>query len=269
MKYLEFEIRNMTLNRKQGDKTVPISGSVNYFGVSVSFDEDFESVPGGKFAEFFKNKITKRNDLVDGKCAIPNEFLKDKDAFEIRVVSGCTVATPWVKIVPTESGPITPEEPEEQPEEGMEYVKTQSGDAAVPFLRASTNGLEFSKNGEDWEGGLSGVPEVPAKPKGAKYLRVHGDWVPYEEPDIPEVPDMTELQEKVNANSAAVEKIARMETKISEHEQSIDELKKIEGLAGAASALTDLADGETDPATIAAKVNEIIALLKTRGIATT
>lgn len=252
MKYLEFEIRNMTLNRKQGDKTVPISGSVNYFGVSVSFDEDFESVPGGKFVEFFKNKITKRNDLIDGKCAIPNEFLKDKDAFEIRVVSGGTVATPWVKIVPTESGPIAPEEPGEEPEEGMEYVKTMSGDNAVPYLRAGTNGMEFSKDGKEWESGLSGVPEVPAKPKDQKYMRVHGDWVPYNEPEMPEVPDLTELQEKVSANT-----------------QAIEELKNVEGLTGSASALTELTDGETDPATIAAKVNEIISLLKARGIATT
>lgn len=256
MKYLEFEVKGMVLGRKGGDKTAPISGSVNYFGVSVVFDEDFASIPGGKSVEFFKNKATTRRDLIDGKCSIPNELLKDKDAFEMRIVSGCTVATPWVKIVVTESGPITPEEPEEQPEEGMEYIKTQSGDNAVPFLRAATNGLEFSKNGEEWEGGLSGVPEVPAKPKDVKYLRVHGDWIPYEEPKIP---DLTELQEKVEANSTAVEK----------HEQSIEELKKIEGLTGAASALTELADGETDPATIAAKVNEIIAVLTARGIATT
>jgi hypothetical protein len=259
MKYLEFEVKSMTLGRKGGDKTAPISGSVNYFGVSVDFDEDFASIPGGKSVEFFKNKATTRRDLIDGKCGIPNELLKDKDAFEMRIVSGCTVATPWVKIVVTESGSITPEEPEEQPEEGMEYVKTQSGDNAVPFLRVATNGLEFSKNGEDWEGGLSGVPEVPKKPNGAKYLRVHGDWIPYEEPEIPEVPDLTELQGRVESNSTAVEK----------HEQAIEELKKIEGLTGVASTLTELADDETDPVAIAAKVNEIISLLRTRGIATT
>ncbi len=265
MKYLEFEVKNMTLNRKNGDKTAPISGSMNYFGVSVEFDSDFADVPGGKSVEFFKNKATKKVDLIDGKCSIPNEILKDKDAFEMRVVSGCTVATPWVKIVITESGPILPEEPEEQPNEGMEYVKTQSGDDSVPYLRATTNGLEFSKDGKEWESGLSGVPDVPSKPKGKKYMRVHGDWVPYEEPEIPEVPEMTELQEKVNANTEAVEKIPGMETKISELEQSIGDL---EGLTGTAPVLTELVDGETDPATISAKVNEIIALLKARGIVT-
>lgn len=265
MKYLEFEVKNMTLGRKNGDKTAPISGAVNYFGVSVAFDEDFETIPGGKTVEFFKNKVTERRDLVDGKCSIPNEFLKDKDAFEMRVVSGRTVATPWVKIVVTESGPIAPEEPTEDAPENMEYVKTLSGDNAVPYLRAGTNGLEFSHTGEDddWEGALSGVPEVPSKPKGVKYMRVHGDWVPYDEPENPEVPE--ELQEQVNANTEAVEKIPGMETKISELEQTIGDL---EGLAGAASALDELADGETDPATISAKVNEIITLLKVRGIAT-
>lgn len=268
MKYLEFEVKNMTLNRKGGDKTTPISGAVNYFGVSVAFDEDFESVPGGKAVEFFKNKALKRYDLIDGKCSIPNEFLKDSGAFEMRILSGGTVATPWVKIAITESGPITPEEPEEQPEEGMEYVKTQSGDNAVPFLRAGTNGLEFSHNGENWEGGLSGVPEVPSKPKDQKYMRVHGDWVPYEEPDIPEVPDLTELQKTVRTNSEEVSKIPDMETKVSENTQAIEELKKVEGLTGSASALAELTDGETDPATISATVNAIIALLKERGIAT-
>lgn len=271
MKYLEFEVKNMALTRKSSDKTAPISGSVNYFGVSVEFDSDFAEVPGGKSVEFFKNKATKKVDLVDGKCSIPNEILKDKDAFEMRVVSGCTVATPWVKISITESGPISPEEPEEEPVEGMEYVKTQSGDNAVPYLRAGTNGLEFSHTGneDEWEGALSGVPEVPAKPKGQKYMRVHGDWVPYEEPEIPEAPDMTELENKVKENSDAVEKISGMETQLTEHETAIEELKKIEGLTGAASALTELSDGETDPATISAAVNGIIALLKARGIAMT
>lgn len=276
MKYLEFEVKNMTLNRKNGDKTTPISGAVNYFGVSVAFDEDFETIPGGKLVEFFKNKVTERRDLIDGKCSIPNEFLKDKDSFEMRVVSGRTVATPWVKISITESGPIAPEEPGEDAPESMEYVKTLSGDSAVPYLRAGTNGLEFSHTGEDndWEGALSGVPEVPAKPKGVRYMRVHGDWVPYEEPEAPEPTDTTELQEQVNANTEAVEKIpemetkiSEMETKISENEQAISDLKDIEGLTGTASALTELAEDEADPAVIAAKVNEIIALLKARGIA--
>lgn len=252
MKYLEFEVKNMTLGRKKDDKTAPISGSVNYFGVSVAFDEDFESIPGGKSVEFFKNKATVRCDLVDGKCGIPNEILRDKDAFEMRVVSGCTVATPWVKIVITESGAIAPEEPEEQPDEGMEYVKTQNGDASLPYMRMGDHGPEFSQDGKDWQNGVSGVPDVPAKPKDQKYMRVHGDWVPYEEPDIPEVPGLTELQGKVDTNA-----------------QAIEELKNVEGLAGAASALTELSDGETDPAAIAAKVNEIISLLKVRGIATT
>lgn len=251
MKYLEFEVKNMTLNRI-GDKTAPISGAVNYFGVSVAFDEDFESIPGGKSVEFYKNKATKREPLVDGKCRIPNEILKDKDAFEMRVVSGCTVATPWVKIVITESGPITPEEPEEEAPESMEYVKTLSGDGAAPFLRITKNVLEYSQDGKKFRSGLNGVPEVPDD--GKKYIRVNGDWIPYEEPEVPETPDMTELQEAA--------------AKIPELENSVKELEKIEGLTGAASALTELADDETDPAAISASVNEIIALLKARGIAT-
>lgn len=183
MKYLEFEVNNMTLGRKKDDKTAPISGSVNYFGVSVAFDEDFESIPGGKSVEFFKNKATVRCDLVDGKCGIPNEILRDKDAFEMRVVSGCTVATPWVKIVITESGAIAPEEPGEEPTEGMEYVKTQSGDEALPYMRMGANGPEFSQDGKDWQSGVSGVPDVPfdKKDKNKTYVRKNGDWVPLDD----------------------------------------------------------------------------------------
>ncbi len=226
MKNILFKVSNMAITRAaSGDKSSPISGSVNYFGVEFEFDEEFSSIAGTKSVEFFKNRETIRRDLVDGKCLIPNEMLKDKSQFEMRVISGTSVATPWVSVSVSESGTITPEEPAEDVPENMEYVKTQSGDDAVPYLRVASNGLEFSKDGKEWEGGLSGVPEVPAKPKGIKYLRMNGDWVPYEE-----------------------------------H-------APIDGLTGTASALEELVDGETDPATIAAKVNEIIALLKVRGVA--
>lgn len=223
MKYLEYEVKNMAISRSGKDKTNPISGSVNYFGIHFTFDEEFAGIAGAKAVEFYKGRNTVREDLVDGRCQIPNDFLKDKTAFEMRVINGGSVATPWISVAITESGVIKPDEPGEDAPENMEYVKTQSGDGAVPFLRTGENGLEFSQNGEDWESGVNGVPDVPAKNKGKKYLRVNGDWVEYEEP---------------------------------------------EGLKGEAAALAPIDDsGEVTTADLVAKLNEVIGILQTRGIA--
>lgn len=176
MKYLEFDISNMAITKNSKDKTALISGAVSYFGLHFNFDEEFADIPGGKAVEFIKKNNKDRRDLVDGKCEIPNWILTDKDTFSMRVTCGNTIGTQWAQVSITEGGIIMPEEPEEAPS-GMEYVKTASGENAAPYLRASTNGLEYSQNGEDWNSGVSGVPEVPSRPKGAAYLRKNGDWV--------------------------------------------------------------------------------------------
>lgn len=181
MKYLEYAVKNMSISRKPDDKAVLISGAKNYFGLHFEFDEEFTALAGAKACEFFKNRKSIKVDLVDGACAIPNEFLVDKNSFEIRVVSGTMVATPWVVVAITESGSILPDEPGEEPEEGAEYVKTPSGEKAVPYVREGDNGLEYSQNGQDWKSGIKGVPDVPATPADETYARKNGDWVPVDD----------------------------------------------------------------------------------------
>lgn len=177
MKYLEYNIQNMSISKQPTDKTVLISGAKNYFGLHFNFDEEFSALAGAKRCEFFKNRKLEQVDLVDGACAIPNDFLADKNTFEIRVTCGTMIATPWATVAITESGTILPDEPDVEPEAGTEYVKTASGDNASPYLRAGTNGLEYSQDGEHWNNGVSGVPEVPVLPTDARYVRKNGDWV--------------------------------------------------------------------------------------------
>ena len=177
MKYLEFDISNMAITKNSKDKTALISGAVSYFGLHFNFDEEFSDIPGGKAVEFIKKNNKDRKDLVDGKCEIPNWILTDKDNFFMRVTCGTTIGTQWAQVGITEGGIIMPEELEEEAPSGMEYVKTESGESAAPYLRASTNGLEYSQNGEDWNSGVSGVPEVPTRPKDAIFGRTNGDWV--------------------------------------------------------------------------------------------
>lgn len=272
MKYLEFDIKNMTITRTAGDKTTLISGAVNYFGLHFNFDEEFASIPGAKAVEFFKNKQTRRVDLVDGSCAIPNELLADKTNFEMRVVSGNTIGTTWANIGITESGIIFPETPEEEIPLSMEYVKTYTGDQAAPLLRAGTNGLEYSQDGEEWNSGVSGVPEVPSRPKEAIYGRTNGDWVRIDKM-------LEELQEAVNSateNSAIAEVkvdgevIAPDDGSVNIDLSSYAKKAEVEGLqtlTGTASQLTALDYSETDTANIISKINEIITLLQSRGIA--
>ena len=180
MKYLEYEVNNMNISRKPGDKTVLISGAKNYFGLHFTFDEEFSAIAGAKKCEFFKNRKLEKIDLIDGACAIPNEFLTDKNSFEIRVVSGTTVATPWVVVTITESGSIMPDEPGEEPETGTEYVKTPS-EKAVPYIREGDNGFEYSVDGKNWKKGINGVPDVPSTPADNTYVRKNGDWVPIDD----------------------------------------------------------------------------------------
>ena len=181
MKYLEFAVKNMSIERSAGDKTKLISGSVNFFGLHFEFDEDFSALEGQKAVEFFKNRMKRRVDLVENACLIPNEFLQDKTQIEFRVLSGNTVATPWANVAITESGQIEPEEPEEEKPLGLDYVKTPSGE----------NGLEYTTNGEDWEavnGGdednPNGIPDVPKTPKNKRYMRANGDWIALEDKTI-------------------------------------------------------------------------------------
>ena len=54
MKYLEFTVSNMQINRT--DKIPLISGAANFFGVHFSFDDDFAQIAGTKSVEFYNNK---------------------------------------------------------------------------------------------------------------------------------------------------------------------------------------------------------------------
>lgn len=272
MEYLEFNVKGMAISQASGSKKL-ISGAVNYFGLHFNFDEEFANIPGGKAVEFSKNRQSRRVDLVDGACAIPNELLTDNKNFEMRVVSGNTVGTTWLSVGITESGVIFPERPEEEPPAAMEYVKTESGDGAVPFLRAITNGLEYSHNGLDWESGISGVPEVPKKPSGGKYVRSYGDWVLTEDPTGEEniieevkVNDVTVPIENKSVNIDLSEYQKKNEAE--EKYATKNEVTELQTLSGTASQLTLLDYGETDTATIVSKINEIIAAMQTRGIVT-
>ena len=274
MKYLEFDVKNMAISRTAGDKTALISGAVNYFGVHFNFDDEFAAIPGAKAVEFFKNKQTRRVDLVDNQCDIPNELLTDKANFEMRVVSGNTIGTTWLSMGITESGVIMPEEPEEAPT-GMEYVKTASGENAVPYLRTSTNGLEYSQNGEDWNSGVSGVPEVPSRPKGAAYLRKNGDWVNAEEylaENGGETNIINEVQvdgaalpvtdKSVNIDLSAYAKTTDADAKYAE-KTTVDALQT---LTGTAETVTDIDYSTTDISDVITSYNALLSALRARGV---
>ena len=186
MKYLEFDVKDMTISRTTGDKTSLVSGAVNFFGVHFNFDEEFGGTAGTKAVEFFKNRNKVRMDLMDGACTVPNEMLADKSPFEMRVISGNMIATPWISVQVAESGMIQPDIPEDDLPETMDYVKTPVGDDTVAMFRKGESGLEFSQNGEDWESGINGIPDVPKTPKNATYVRKNGDWVIQETPEAVE-----------------------------------------------------------------------------------
>ena len=227
MKYIEFDIKGMNISRTNGDKTALISGAVNYFGLHFNPDAEFTSLAGVKYCEFYKNKSTKRVELVENACAIPNDFLKDKTPFEIRVISGNMIATPWAVVSITESGVITPDEPEEEAPENSAYVKTPTGENAIAFIRGGENGMEYSSDGENWQNGVNGIPDVPRGGDDNLYVRKNGDWVPFQ------IPEQT----------------------------------NVEGLSGTAVTLAEL-DGSATLEDVVAKVNEIIGILKDRGITT-
>lgn len=276
--YLEFEVKNMSVQRKSTDKTPLISGSVDHYGLHVEFDPSFSEIPGIKAVEFFKKNNKERLELVEGKCAIPNWILTDKDTFQIRVVSGTTTGTTWQQVAITEGGIIMPEKPEEDAPVGTEYVKTLSGEYSVALIRSSTNGLEYSTDGgETWNSGVSGVPEVPARPKDAAYLRKNGDWVNAEEYLAENGGEANVIDEvKVNGEVLQVENKS-VNIDLSEYAKSADVANEyatkttvdaLQTMTGTASSLELLDYSETDTSTIVTKINEIITLLQARGIAT-
>lgn len=265
----------MAISRTAGDKTALISGAVNYFGLHFNFDEEFAAIPGAKAVEFYKNRNKIRVDLVDNQCAIPNELLTDKANFEMRVVSGNTIGTTWLGVGITESGIIMPEEPGEEAPSSMEYVKTASGENAAPYLRASTNGLEYSQNGEDWNSGVSGVPEVPSRPKGAAYLRKNGDWVNAEEylaENGGETNIINEIQvdgaalpvadKSVNIDLSAYTKTADADAKYAE-KSTVDALQT---LTGTAETVTDIDYSTTDISDVITSYNALLSALRARGV---
>lgn len=277
MKYLKFDVKNMTITKSSTDKSPLISGAVDYFGLYFNFDEEFSDIAGTKAVEFIKKNNKERKDLVDGKCTVPNWILTDKESFQMRVISGNTIGTKWTSVAIEEGGIIMPEEPEEEAPSGTEYVKTFSGNNAAPYLRSGTNGLEYSQNGEDWNSGVSGVPEVPSRPKDAAYLRKNGDWVNAEE-YLSENGGDTNVIEEVKVDNVPLEITDKsVNIDLTPYAKTEDvantyatksTVEALQTLTGTTSQLTTLDYSETDTSVIVTKINEIIGILQARGIAT-
>lgn len=275
MKYLEFDVKNMAISRTAGDKTALISGAVNYFGLHFNFDDEFASIPGAKAVEFYKNRNKIRVDLVDNQCAIPNELLTDKSNFEMRVVSGKTIGTTWLSVGITESGVIMPEEPEEEAPSGMEYVKTASGENAAPYLKATTNGLEYSKDGEIWQSGVSGVPEVEKTKKPKAYLRTYGDWLDaenYLSENGGETNVINEVQvdgtalpvtdKSVNIDLSAYAKTADLASEYA----TKTEVAALHTLTGTAETVADIDYSTTDISDVITSYNALLSALRARDV---
>lgn len=276
MKYLEFSVNNMKISKNSTDKTALISGAIDFFGVHFEFDEDFKAIPGIKAVEFIKKNNKDRKELVDGKCAIPNWILTDKDVFQIRVTSGTTIGTQWEQVAITEGGIIMPETPDEEPPAMMAYVKTPSGEYEVALIRATTNGLEYSTDGgETWNSGVSGVPEVPARPKDAVYLRKNGDWVNAEEylsENGGEANVINEIQvdgtalpvteKSVNIDLSAYAKTADADAKYAE-KSTVDALQT---LTGTAETVADIDYSTTDISDVITSYNALLSALRARGV---
>ena len=277
MKYLKFDVKNMAITKSSADKSPLISGAVDYFGLYFNFDEEFSDIAGTKAVEFIKKNNKERKDLVDGKCTVPNWILTDKESFQMRVISGNTIGTKWTSVAIEEGGIIMPEEPEEEAPSGIEYVKTSSGENAAPYLRAGTNGLEYSQNGEDWNSGVSGVPEVPSRPKDAAYLRKNGDWVNAEEylsenggdPNVIEEVKVDNVPLEITDKSVNIDLTPYAKTEdVANTYATKSTVEALQTLTGTTSQLTTLDYSETDTSVIVTKINEIIGVLQARGIAT-
>lgn len=276
MVFLEFEVKNMAVTRKSTDKTPIISGSSDYYGMMVEFDPAFSEIPGIKAVEFIKKNNKERRELVDGKCEIPNWLLMDKDTFQIRVVSGTTTGTPWQQVAITEGGIIMPEEPDEEAPAGTEYVKTLSGEYSAALIRSSTNGLEYSTDGgETWNSGVSGVPEVPARPVGAAYLRKNGDWVNADEylaenggeaNVISEIKvdgvALTPTDGAVDIDLSAYAKT----TDISSEYATKTEVSSLQTMTGTAETVSDIDYSATDISIVISAHNMLLSALRERGV---
>lgn len=271
MKYLEFDVKNMSITKSQKDKTPLISGAVNYFGLQFNFDEEFADIPGAKAVEFCKNRNNVRVDLIDGKCQLPNELLTDKGSFEMRVISGNTIGTKWITMTIEEGGVILPESPDEELPETMEYVKTYTGDEAAPLLRASTNGLEYSTDGVDWNSGVSGVPEVPTRPKDAVFGRTNGDWVRIDKM-IEEL--QTEVSEMTGADAIVEVKVDGVALTKEDGAVNIDlstyakksEVEALQTLHGTAETISDIDYSTADISDVISAYNTLLSALRTRGV---
>lgn len=262
----------MAISLTSGEKTKLISGAVNYFGLHFNFDDEFAEIPGIKAVEFFKNKQTRRVDLVDNQCAVPNELLTDNKNFEIRVISGNTIGTTWLSVGITESGSVMPEEPEEEASSGMEYVKTASGDEAVPYLREASNGLEYSKDGVDWNSGLDGVPEVPATPKGAVFGRANKDWVRIDKMISEASGGITEVKVDGTALTPAngsvdidLSAYAKNEYVANTYAEK-STIESLQTLTGTAETITELDYSTDDISTVVTAYNSLLTALKARGV---
>lgn len=181
MHYVKFKTVGTTLSKS--DKMPIVSGSMDFYGIEVIFDEFWINIPGTKQVEFYKNRRYEKLDLVEGISILPNEFIADKYPYEMRVSSGNMIATPWISVTLTEGGPLFTDKPDEEIPENLSFVKTPKGDQSISQLRAGTNGLEYSINGIDWESAINGIPDVPRNTDDISYLRKRGDWIPAEKGD--------------------------------------------------------------------------------------
>lgn len=178
MHYVKFKTVGTTLSKS--DKMPIVSGSINFYGIEIEFDDFWKNLSGTKTVQFYKNRNRIENDLVENRCVLPNAFIEDRNPFEMRVCSGDSFATPWIQVVLSEGGPLFSDIPDEDLPEELSFVKTPKGEQAISQLRAGTNGLEYSVNGIDWESAINGIPDVPKTAHDESYLRKRGDWVPTE-----------------------------------------------------------------------------------------
>lgn len=178
MHYVKFKTVGTTLSKN--DKMPIVSGSINFYGIEIEFDDFWENISGTKTVQFYKNRNRTEHDLVDGRCILPNSFIEDKNPFEMRVCSGDSFATPWIQVILSEGGPIFSDSPDEELPDELSFVKTPKSDNAISQLRVNENILEYSVNGIDWESAVNGIPDVPRNSEDVSYLRKRGDWVPVE-----------------------------------------------------------------------------------------
>lgn len=187
MHYVKFKTVGTTLSKN--DKMPIVSGSINFYGIEVEFDDFWNNLSGTKTVQFYKNRNREEYDLVENRCILPNDFIEDRFPFEIRVCSGDSFATPWIQVALSEGGPLFSDVPDEDLPDELSFVKTPKGDSAISQLRFGKTGLEYSINGIDWESAINGIPDVPRSPDGISYTRKRGDWVPSEKGDA--IPDLT------------------------------------------------------------------------------